>query len=55
MLAVTEDHLKSAEIILDMLKNQVIKAYFLFLKYSLQYFNSFNAVSDKINNNSRLV
>jgi len=43
-LAVTEDHLKSAEIILDMLRNQVIKSYFLFLKYSLQYFNSYNAM-----------
>lgn len=43
-LAVVEDHLKSAENILDNLNNSIVKGYFLFLKYSLEYFNSFNAM-----------
>lgn len=38
VLAVHEDKLKSAEIILTNLNDNVIKAYLLFLKYSLQFF-----------------
>lgn len=44
LVAVNEDHLKSAETILDTLNNNVVKAYFYFLKYSLNFFNSFNAM-----------
>lgn len=44
LLAVSEDHLKSAEVILESLNNNVVKAYFYFLKYSLNLFNSFNAM-----------
>jgi len=44
LIAVNEDHLKSAETILDTLNNNVVKAYFYFLKYSLNFFNSFNAM-----------
>ncbi|KYN10052.1 hypothetical protein ALC57_17824, partial [Trachymyrmex cornetzi] len=44
VLAVIEDKLKSAEIILSHLNDDIIKAYFLFLKYVLNFFNSFNAL-----------
>ena len=44
ILAVVEDKLKSAEIILENLNDNTIKLYLLFLKYSLNYFNSFNAL-----------
>lgn len=49
-VAVNEDHLKSAETILEFLNNNVVKAYFYFLKYALNLFNSFNAMfqSEKI-------
>jgi len=43
VLAVVEDKLKSAEIILQQLNNDSIKAYLLFLKYVLNFFNHFNA------------
>ena len=42
--AVGEDKLKSAELILANLSNEIIKAYLVFLKYSLHFFNSFNAL-----------
>ena len=42
-LAVGEDKLKSAELILANLC-EIIKAYLVFLKYSLHFFNSFNAL-----------
>lgn len=42
ILAVNED--RSAEIILDQLNNNSIKAYLLFLKYALIFFNTFNAL-----------
>jgi len=44
LVAVSEDHLKSAVTILDALNNNIVKAYFYFLKYSLNFFNSFNAM-----------
>lgn len=44
ILAVNEDKLRSAEIILDQLNNNSTKAYLLFLKYSLNFFNTFNAL-----------
>jgi len=44
MLAVVEDNLQSAEIILTQLNDDSIKAYLLFLKYSLNFFNHFNAL-----------
>jgi len=44
ILAVVEDKLKSAEIILESLNNNSIKAYLLFLKYSLNFLNNFNAL-----------
>lgn len=44
LLEVTEIKNKSAEIIFDSLNNNVIKAYFLFLKYSLHFFNNFNTL-----------
>jgi len=44
ILATTEDKLKSAEIILDYLNDNSVKAYLLFLKYLLHYFNNFNAL-----------
>jgi len=37
MLAVIEDNLHSAEIILTQLNDNSIKAYLLFLKYSLHF------------------
>ncbi|KYM93750.1 hypothetical protein ALC62_15647 [Cyphomyrmex costatus] len=43
ILAVHEDKLKSAETILSELNNITIKSYLLFLKFSLHFFNSFNA------------
>lgn len=43
ILAVVEDQSKSAETILEHLNNNCIKAYLLFLKYSLNFFNNFNA------------
>lgn len=43
-VAVSEDKLKSAEIILKELENLCTKAYLLFLKYVLNYFNSLNAL-----------
>jgi len=50
LVAVNEDHLKSAETILESLNNNIVKAYFYFLKYALNLFNSFNAMfqSEKI-------
>jgi len=39
-----EDKLKSAETILEHLNDNSIKAYLLFLKYFLNFFNSFNAL-----------
>ncbi|KYN04789.1 hypothetical protein ALC62_04334, partial [Cyphomyrmex costatus] len=44
ILVVVEDRSKSAEDILTLLNNNSIKAYLLFLKYSLNYFNTFNAL-----------
>ncbi|KYN10134.1 hypothetical protein ALC57_17729 [Trachymyrmex cornetzi] len=44
ILAVIEDKLKSAEVILSHLNDDTIKAYFLFLKYVLNFFNGFNAL-----------
>jgi len=44
ILAVTEDKLQSAEVILTCLNDNFIKAYMLFLKYSLHFFNNFNAL-----------
>jgi len=44
MLAVVEDNLQSAEIILTQLNDNSIKAYLLFLKYSLHFLNYFNAL-----------
>ena len=43
-LAAVEDKLKSAEMILQELKNSYTKAYMFFLKYVLVFFNSFNAL-----------
>lgn len=43
-IAVFEDNLISSSKILDLLKDPKIKAYMLFLKYSLDYMNSFNAL-----------
>ena len=43
-IASFEDKLKSADWILNELKNPYTKAYFLFLKYILNFFNSFNAL-----------
>jgi len=43
-LAVLEDKTKFAETILTQLNDNSIKAYLLFLKYVLHYFNSFNAL-----------
>lgn len=42
IIAVHEDKLKSAELILNELKNVYTKAYLLFLKYALKMFNTFN-------------
>jgi len=44
ILAVVEDKSKSAEIILEYLNDNSIKAYLLFLKYSLNFLNNFNAL-----------
>lgn len=44
ILATVEDKLKSAEVILSQLNDNVIKAYFLFLKYVLDFLNNFNAL-----------
>lgn len=44
ILAVNEDKLRSAEIILEQLNNNSIKAYLLFLKYVLNFLNNFNAL-----------
>jgi len=44
IFCVVEEKSKSAEIILDQLNNISIKAYLLFLKYSLNFFNNFNAI-----------
>jgi len=44
IFCVVEEKSKSAEIILDQLNNISIKAYLLFLKYSLNFFNHFNAL-----------
>jgi len=44
VLATVEDNSKSAEIILAQLNNSSNEAYFLFLKYVLNFFNSFNAL-----------
>lgn len=43
ILAVHEDKLRSAEIILTQLNDNSIKSCFLFLKYILNFLNSFNA------------
>ncbi|XP_067214890.1 zinc finger BED domain-containing protein 5-like [Linepithema humile] len=44
ILAVVKDKLKSAEIILNQLNDNCIKAYLLLLKYSLNFFNEFNVL-----------
>lgn len=44
ILATVEDKLKSVEIILEYLNDDSVKAYLLFLKYSLHFFNNFNAL-----------
>jgi len=44
VLAVTEDKSGSAEMILTQLNDNSLKAFLLFLKYSLYFFNSFNAL-----------
>jgi len=44
ILATIEDKVKSAELILEYLNDDSIKAYMLFLKYSLNFFNNFNAL-----------
>jgi len=44
IFAVSEDKLESAEIILNQLHNNDNKAYLLFLKYVLNFFNAFNAL-----------
>jgi len=44
ILTVSEDKLESAKIILNQLHNNDNKAYLLFLKYILNFFNSFNAL-----------
>jgi len=44
ILGVVEDQSKSAEDILILLNDSTVKAYILFLKYSLDYFNNFNAL-----------
>lgn len=43
-IAVYEDDLNSAKVILEKLQDPRIKCYFLFLKYSLNYMNQFNAL-----------
>lgn len=43
-IAVYEDNLNSAKLILENLKNPTIKSYFFFLKYSLNFMNQFNAL-----------
>lgn len=43
-VAVVEDKLKSAELILSEMDNECVRAYLLFLKYVLNYFNSLNAL-----------
>ncbi|CAI6359908.1 unnamed protein product [Macrosiphum euphorbiae] len=43
-IALFEDKLKSAQTILDELLNPYTKCYFLFLKYALNYLNTFNAL-----------
>jgi len=44
ILAIVEDKSKSAEFILEYLNDNSIKAYLLFLKYSLNFLNNFNAL-----------
>lgn len=44
LLASTEDHLKQTKFILDALNCSETKAYLLFLKYVLNFLNSFNAL-----------
>lgn len=44
ILAAVEDNLKQSTFIHEALNNNEVKAYFLFLKYALNYFNSFNAL-----------
>jgi len=44
ILATVEDKTKSAVIILALLNDDSIKAYLLFLKYSLNFLNNFNAL-----------
>lgn len=44
ILAAVEDNLKQSTFIHEALNNSEVKAYFLFLKYALNYFNSFNAL-----------
>eukprot|EP00102_Acyrthosiphon_pisum_P015002 XP_008185353.1 PREDICTED: uncharacterized protein LOC103310057 [Acyrthosiphon pisum] len=43
-IALFEDKLKSAQTILDELLNPYTECYFLFLKYALNYLNTFNAL-----------
>ena len=43
-MAAVEDKQKHAESILNELNNWFTKAYFLFLKYALNFFNEFNAL-----------
>ena len=44
LLAIVEDKSKFAETISEQLNDDSIKSYFLFLKYSLNFFNNFNAL-----------
>lgn len=44
ILATVEDKIKSADVILEYLLNDSVKAYMLFFKYSLHFFNNFNAL-----------
>lgn len=43
-LAIVEDKVKSAQVIFEYLNDNSVKAYILFLKYVLNYFNNFNAL-----------
>lgn len=44
LLAINEDKLRSAENIYNDMKNLYLKAYLLFMKYALNFLNSFNAL-----------
>lgn len=43
-IAVFEDNLNAAKFILENLNNKIIKCYFFFLKYALNFMNQFNAL-----------